>query len=338
MTDYEYQLDLLLRSNQSELLYRMIGSTPLADLFFIGVVSPLAFISFAISTFCFVVLLRNKSRNNDVLHKYLLAYVFNNINLCIIFSLLFIGSAPRYSPWFYSMFARIHRCTFASMLVPVFITTNRAVEILIIFNMLGNFKIKFKQIGNFSWSITYVIILILSSIINVPFLRIAKTDAQLVDDLTHFNQTITFTYCAKDIFYNKIWINYSKAIATFFRDLVISCIELGFSIVLIVLFKRFLANKSRQISSTVHADALRPRDANFKRNTRTIAQFSVVSVIMNFVSLMFSFGFSFIYNNIIINEFSLIISLIIILKPLMTILVLYKIDKNVRSAFKLKWN
>ena len=339
MTDYEYQLDSLVRSNQSELFYSMIGSTPLVDLFFIYVVSPLAFVSFAISTFCFVVFLRNKDRNNDLQHKYLLAYVFNNINLCLILSLIFISSAPRYLPWFYSMFARIHRCIITSMIAPVFLTINRALEILIICNMLGNFKLKFKRIGNFSWTITYVIILILSSIINLPFLRIAKTDSQLADDLMQFNQNTTFTYCEKDILYNNIWINYLKAIAIFFRDLVVSCIELFLCIVLIVHFKRFLEAKSRQMNSSVHADSLRPRDAHFKRNTRTIVQFSVVSVIMNFVTLLFFVGFSLIYNNIIIHQFFLIFFFIIILKPVMTILVLYKIDKNVRNAFKLvKWN
>ena len=340
MNDYEYQLELLLSSNQSELFYRMLGSTPFVDLFSFGVVSLLAFVSFAVSTFCFVVLLRNKHRHKDLLHKYLLAYVLNNITMSLILSLTFVSFSTRHFPWFYSMFARIHRCIMLKMAAPICLTINRAVEILVICNMLGNFKLVFRQIGNFSWHITFALILIVSSIINLPFLRTVKTDEQLANDLMHFNQNMTFTYCAKDMFYNNIWINNARLAATFLRDLVITSIELVLCVVLIVYFKQFLEAKSRnnlrQACSTPTSNvsnSLRPRDVHFKRTTRTVARFSVVSVVMNFVTFIFFVFLSLTFNSVILTEFFLIIFFITILKPFMTILVLYRIDKNVSNVF-----
>ena len=345
MANYTLQLDLILQSNQSELFYAIIGSTPWIDSFYLFAVSPLAFASFAFNTFAFVILLRSNGPDHttDLLQKYLVVYVLNNAILCLVMSLAWLGMSPRYSPWFYSVFARIHRCILLEMLNLTLLTINRALEVLIICQRLANFRDIYKRIGSLSWTRTYAVIVLVSFFINVPFYRNIKSDAQLEHDLAHFNRSVLFTYCARDMFYNNPVINYSKAVSTFLHELLLLCVELALSVMLIVYFKRFIAAKSLVIAMPTLAclrrtSALMPppppqRELQFKRTTRTVAQFSVFSVIASVVLLVFFILCLPSYNNLIINSIlAAVLIFSVIFKPIVTILVLYKIDRNVRNA------
>ena len=332
----------MLSSNESELFYSMIGSTYLIDSLFLFVVSPSAFVGLLVNMLALGVLLRSRDRNFDLLHKYLVVYVFNNILLCTIISLSFVSFSPRFVPWFFGMFARIHKCILLDMVALNFLTLNRTLEVLILCQRLANFKAVFRRIGRANWSKTYVLIVIATLLINAPFYRNVKSDAELAHDLTHFNANVVFTYCARDAFYNHNWVNYSKTASTFVRDCVILIIELALSILLIKHFRRFLAAKTRVITSSFssitnsHMSLMRCREAHFKRTTRTVAQFSVVSVFVNFITMIFFVVFALSYNNVVINQFLVVILFAIIAKPFLTILVLYKIDRNVRRVLSFR--
>ena len=160
MADYKIQLDSLLESNQSELFLWSIGSTRLVDSFYLFAVSPLAFVGFAFNTFAFIILLRGKERHTDLLHKYLFVYVLNNALMCLLTSLDWLSMSPRYSPWFFSVFARIHRCILLTMFFIILLTINRALEVLIICQRLANFRAVFRRIGILSWPRTYALIVV----------------------------------------------------------------------------------------------------------------------------------------------------------------------------------
>ena len=306
------------------------------------VLSPLAAIGLAINSFALAVLLRSRMHRVDLLNKYLLFYLFNNLIVCLTISVTFVSMSPRYFPWFCSTFARIHRCVVLDLVPSTFLTINRALEILIICQRLANFKASFKRIERISWKKTYGLIVIVSVLINAPFFRNIKDDQQLADDLQHFEPNAIYIYCARDFLYDSKWVVYAKAVVTLFRDLFSVCIELAMSILLVIYLRRFIATKIRTINSTVVSipssqtcSQQSQRNESFKRTTRTIVQFSLFSVVSKLIIFVFYIVFTFNYNGLIINSFMIVIIFGVILKPFLTIFVLCKIDKNVRTAFRL---
>ena len=348
--NYSLLLDSLVRSNESELFYTMLGSTRLIDSFYVFFVSPLALVGLVFNALAFGVLVRSSKERRHVdflLYKYLLFYVFNNILLCLIISLAFMSMSPRYFPWFYSIWARIQRCIMMSSVSLTLMAINRLLELLILCQRLANFRPQFKRIGDASWTWTCVLVVALSCVLNIPFFRNVKSDAQLADDLQHFDANVAFTYCAKDAFYNNTWVNYSKTVSTFLRDFAIVCAEFALSAALIFCCRRFLASKAIASNSsqsipmaaiqTISTTLPKPSVVRFKRTTHTIAQFSLVSVSVNLATFAFFILFTPSYNNLIINQLlAAVLVFAAVLKPFLTIVVLYKIDKNVRSALRFK--
>ena len=89
------QIYFLLQSNQSQRFYTLLGSTPLVDFTFIFVLSPLAFICLSVNTFVFIILLRSQVHFVDLLNKFLLLYLFNNLMICLLVSFTFASMSPR---------------------------------------------------------------------------------------------------------------------------------------------------------------------------------------------------------------------------------------------------
>ena len=338
--NYTLQLDFLLQSNQSERFYAMMGSTPLVDFTVIFVLSPSAAICLVVNSFVFIVLLRSKVHYVDLLNKYLLFYLFNNLIFCLLVSLTFVSMSPRYFPWFYNIFAHIHRCILLDIGSSILLTINRALEILIICQRLANFKAAFKRIERISWNRTYGLIVFVSCLISAPFFRNIKSDKQLADDLQLFDEKTNYIFCGQDLFSDYKWIDFVKVAIICFRDLFSVSIELAMSIMLIFYLKRFVATKIRNINpavSTVASDFgsnISQRYVRFKRTTGTIALFSFVSVVSKLIIFVFFIVFTLNYSSLIINRFLVIILFGAISKPFLTIFVLCKIDKNVRSAFR----
>ena len=193
MSNYSILLEALLsRSNESEAFYAKMGSTLVLEYIFMCVISPVSVVGFALNIAALVVLQRRRRGDRPAasfLQNYLRVYVLNSA----IIGLTFTGTTPRHYPWFYHWTSRVHRCVVLPLGMITFLTVNRALEILIICQRLANFKTAFQRVERVNWPRAYALILAASVLINVPFVRVVKSDAQLYEDLSAFTSQGVFT-------------------------------------------------------------------------------------------------------------------------------------------------
>ena len=346
MSNYSILLEMLYRSNESESFYAKMGSTPVLEYVFMCGIGPAAVVGFALNLVALIVLHRRRDDQPvSFLHNYLRVYVLNSAIVCAIVGFTFTGISPRLYPWFYHWTSRVHRCVLLPLGTMSFLTVNRALEILLICQRLANFNAAFQRVERVNWTRAYALLLVASVLLNVPFVRVVKSDAQLYEDLSAFTSHAVFTYCANDFFYNTAWINYTKMVVTFVREFVTLCVELALSVALNVYFRRFLVAKSQlmrlkrqeqqqqqQLQQQEQARKLTVA-ANLRRLTRVVAQFSIFSAVSNIVRLVVFIILALTYNNILISQCLVLIEFGVIVRPFITIFLLGKIDKNVKVAF-----
>ena len=345
------ELNSILHSNLSELFYQSIGSTWFTDTASLFVLLPLVIISFAFNAFnCLSVATNSKKLTKVPLYRFLFAYAANNCLITFILMFAFCSTVPHYFPFFFSIYSRIYRCAIVNYLVPTFYFVSKTLEIIILCERLSNFHPRLKKrlaLVHFARMRTTIpIIYALCAALNAPFYwrRTVKPDDILVKELAHFNTTITIFYCDSSplIFTGTGWT--LLLLSMFVRDFLTFIVEVALSIWLMVSFRRFISSKLSVHNMPtnmlrVHTKSLTPhavislRFATFRKTTRTIMTFAVVSILFNMItSTLFSLVTVESSNQIVANT-SALVACMLIIKPFLTFYVFYKLDKNITGVF-----
>ena len=327
MSQIHSELDAILHSNLSELFYTHIGSTWTLDTVNLYVIEPLALIGFLFNLVCCALLALSKDLRSVGLYRYIIAYALNNTMMCFVPIFAFSSFAPRYFPLFCSTFSRVHRCLMAGYVSPTLYFVARIIEMLIVCDRLANFKPIFKRIVHHLPVHILPLVYLACALINLPlmFARLVKSDDQLLHDLRAFNTTRSISLCARDPFMTKPFGNAIMLTSTFVRDFVTLGVEVALRCTLSVCFRRFLDAKALH---TRAASTPRPQDVSFRRTTLTITRFSVLSILANVANLIGFLVIALSYNTLVAVETSLFLTLLFITKPIMTIFILFKLDKN----------
>ena len=341
MSNVSLELQELLSSNLSELFFINIGSSWTIDAIYLFAIVPLAFIGLVFNLISCILLTLSKKLNNIGLYRYIIAYTLNNVFVCFVNLFSFCSLAPRFVHFFYSPASRLHRCFIVSYLIPTFIFVGRVIEILILCDRLANFNAKFKRIVTLVSVRTLVVFYVIGMVINLPafFNRETKSDEQLWNDIAQFNVTHMISYCYKEPFMRSSIGNGLLIGAALLRDLGTLCVEISLSFSLTVSFRRFLAAKKSHFQSRsplAHSDISPPKSAHhvsLEKLTLTITRFSLFSVSSNTAYMICFLITSFTYNNFVTIPVLLVIILILLIKPIVTILFFLKLDKNFKSAF-----
>ena len=349
----DIELNSILHSNLSELFYQRIGSTWFTDTVFLFGLLPLVIISFAFNAFnCLSVATNSKKLTKLPLYRFLFAYAANNCLITFILMFAFCSTVPHYFPFFFSIYSRIYRCAIVNYLVPTFYFVSKTLEIIILCERLSNFHPRLKKrlaMVHFAHMRTTIpIIYALCAALNAPFYwrRTIKSDDKLVQELAHFNTTRAISYCDSSpfIFTGVGWT--ILLLSMFVRDFLTFMVEVALSIWLVVSFRRFILSKLSVHNMPtnmlrVHTKSLTPhavaclRFATFRKTTRTIMTFAVVSILYNMItSTLFSLVTVESSNQIVVNATALVICMLII-KLFLTFYVFYKLDKNIAEVFRI---
>ena len=348
MCNYSEQLSDVLNSNLSDAFYLSIGSNKLLDAIYIFGISPLACIGLIFNISCFILLCFSKQLKNNLLYQYLTVYTFNNIGLCFLLSLSVLSVSPRYYPWYLSVFSRIHKCILTRFLYLAIYFSNRILEILILVQRLANFNAVFSKFKSFN-IIVYLFFIVCTCVaISLPFLQKVKSDEKICNDLEkfeqilQFKQTFEFNVCENYPFNDTLLGIIIKSIAVLCREFLTLCVEIVISILLIVYFRRFLANRQTIVPVTMNDCAhfngrisvARHHELSFRKTTFYITQFSISSLILNSLNFGLLLFLTEITSQVTINLVGIFVVLTVISKPFLTIILLFKIDKHFRHFIR----
>ena len=173
--------------------------------------------------------------------------------------------------------------------------------------------------------------------LNIPFFQMSKPDKQICNDLEKFKQTLVFNVCENNDFIDITLLGILiKSFSVFCREFLTLCVEIALSILLIVYFRRFLASRQTivpipAIHRTTSAERniyLNARNHELAKATYIITQFSISSVILNTLNFGLLVFFTGINSTVTSNLLGVFAVLTIISKPFLTIILLFKIEKN----------
>ena len=343
------ELDSILHSNLSELFYQSIGSTWFTDTIFLYVLTPLDIISLVFNvSCCFGVASNAKMLTNLPLYRILFAYAVNNCLVAAVIMFSFSAGAPRYIPFFFSIYSRIHRCFFVNYVLAVLYFVGKMLEILILFERLGNFYPRLKaQLASahlFRMRTTLPIIFVFAAVFSIPFYlrRTVKSDELLLEELMHFNETRIMYYCHQSPLVSTTAGLTFLFLSVLIREFLTLGVEIALSVWLVVSFRRFLtfklsAHNYQESLSRVFMRSAGIRAANgfrlasFRKTTRTIMSFAIVSVAFNMAYSILYLLLAYITSNTFGTNASALFILMLITKPFQTFYVFYKLDKNIAN-------
>ena len=330
------ELSSILRSNLSELFYQSIGSTWFIDTMFLYVLTPLDIISLVFNVCCcFFVATNSKGLVNLPLYRFLFAYAVNNCAIAFILMFVFCSATPRYIPFFFSIYSRIHRCVLYGYVVTTLYFVGKALEILILCERLSNFhptvKTHLASMHLFRMRVTLPIIYALAAALNVPFYlrRTVKPDERLLQELTDFNTTRVIYYCDQSPLASTTAGSAFLFASVLIRDFLTLGVEIALSVWLVVSFRRFLAfklsahscpaNLARSIRKhSVTRAANGFRFASFRQTTRTIMKFAIASIAFNTTSSTLYLLLAFVKSNMLGVNASAFVIFMLITKPYLT--------------------
>ena len=351
----ESELNSILHSNLSELFYQNIGSTWFMDTAFLFVLTPLIIISLLFNaSCCFCVITNNKRLTNLPLYRFLLGYATNNCVVAFILVFLFCSTTPRYIPIFLSIYSRIYRCIILNYVLAALYFVGKAFEILILFERLSNFHPRLKRhLASFNYArmhTTMPIVYVLCAVLNVPiyFRRSIKSDDHLLKGFADFNRTRSISYCDQSPLASTA-VGWSLVfLMVFVRDFLTLVVEVALSIWLVVSFRRFISSKMSahnmpaNMLARMHAKQLAPQDVNtrlrfvtFRKTTRTIMTFAIVSIAFNMTSSTLFLIATLVYSNTVGIDAGGLVICILISKQFLTFYVFYKLDKNIVEVFRI---
>jgi hypothetical protein len=317
----------------NDTFFRKFGSTWELDGIYLFLVTPTGTVGLLLNLISFIVIYKIKTKQKNVIYNHLKIYCINSFLVCLIASDSFYVYAPRYVGLLIDRWARLFKCYGMIYLALTFYLFGNLLDIVISIDRLSIFISKLKHFNHPNPYITCLILFASSCLINIPTALSVyfKDDQEINNDLliSVANDT-DFSVCGSGILFgNAIFIG----VNIFFRDIVTLILEIIFSILILLNYKRFQSMKIKlRKQSTLQTTQNNNNNlSQEKKLTRMTLYLSIISIITH-ISIFITFIFFIFLSDYIIGKYIQLVGIYsITIKHCLNFFIFYKFDSNFRS-------
>ena len=241
----------------NELFYLKLGSTWTLDSMYLFLMGPLGLLGFflnLISYFKIKNISPNRNAFNLTLKKYLKIYTMNSSMICLIFSLCAIFRAPRYFDLAQNYVGSLFNCKIIPWLtVTIFFYIN-ILDCVLLTDRLATLTTKLNIFKNYDANKVSLVAFLVCFLINLPgfFLYQTKSTEEFEEIINSYDKLINFIYYTTDpFFFTPIGFGFMVILVTI-KDLLTMILEITLSILVSVVFKRYLIRKTHLLTTNTH--------------------------------------------------------------------------------------
>jgi hypothetical protein len=247
------QLDLI------ELYYLQLSSTWLVDSLFLFLNLPIAIISLFLNMFSYLIFDRFSTtnfNNKRTYYEYLKVYTLFSLFISLHNSINSFASAPRYFDM-NSYFISFYKCKIAVWVFTLLYYYLNVIDCILLMERLSNLvddyrvSIYLKKFFKLNPKLISFIIFLVCVLINCVsyFFVSPRSDDEYKEVMKDYSKIIKFTYCNREAYFSQspgIFIVYCVILL---RDGVPLLFEIGFGLYSIIMFKKYLKNRLRGLTS-----------------------------------------------------------------------------------------
>jgi hypothetical protein len=238
----------------NELFYLKLGSTWVLDSMYLFMVGPFGLVGFFLNLISYFKIKNiNPNRNafNLTLKNYLKIYTMNSSMICFIFSLCAFFRSPRYFNLTQNYFGTVFNCKIIPWFtVTIFFYIN-ILDCVLLTDRLATLTTKLKRFKNYEANKIGFLAFLTCFFINIPgyFLYQTKKTEEFEDIMNSYDKLIDFVYYTTDpFFFTPIGFCFMVILVTI-KDIITMIVEISLSILVSVVFKRYLKHKAHLLNS-----------------------------------------------------------------------------------------